>query len=97
MIKKFFGENLLLQNEAVVDLAKQQAAKIEDNYEDYAQELILEKQERKNEDIPPEIARELLQKMHKRHYTVFLDDKIPALDNMTPREAASAPQMRHSF
>jgi len=94
MIKKFFGENLQLQNEAVVDLAKQQAAKIEDNYEDYAQELILGKQEGKKEDIPPEIARELLQKMHKRHYTVFLDDKIPALDNMTPREAASDPQMR---
>ncbi len=94
MMKKLFGESLKLQNEAVVDLAKQHAAKIEDNYEDYAQGVILEKQGGKNEDIPPEIARELLQKMHKRHYTIFLDDKIPALDNMTPREAASDPQMR---
>ncbi|MFH0826645.1 MAG: hypothetical protein V1923_01970 [Candidatus Omnitrophota bacterium] len=94
MIKKFFGENLLLQNEAVVDLAKQQATRIEDNYEDYAQEVILEKQEGKKEDIPPEIARELLQKMHKRHYAIFLDDEIPALDNMTPRQASTDPRMR---
>jgi hypothetical protein len=94
MIKKFFGESLQLQNEAVVDLAKQHAAKIDDNYEDYAQEAVLEKQEDKEEDVPPEIARGLLQKMYKRHYTIFLNDKIPALDNMTPRQAASDPQMR---
>ncbi len=43
MIGKFFGENLLLQNEAVVDISKQRAARIEDNYEDYVQERILEK------------------------------------------------------
>lgn len=94
MIKKLFGESLQLQNEAVVDLAKQQAIRIEDNYEDYAQELILEKQEGKKENIPPEIARELLQRMHQRHYTIFLDDEIPALDNMTPRAAAADPRMR---
>jgi hypothetical protein len=94
MVKKLFGESLALEKELVVDLARQHAAKIEDNYEDYAQGVILEKQEGKKEDIPPEIARELLQKMHKRHYTIFLDDKIPALDNMTPRQAASDPQMR---
>ena len=94
MMEKFFGESLQLQNEAVVDLAKQQAAKIEDNYEGYVQERILEKEESSSKDIPPEIERELLQKMHKRHYTIFLDDKIPALDNMTPRAAAADPQMR---
>ncbi len=94
MVEKFFGDNLLLQNETMVDLAKQQAGKIEDNYEDYVQERILEKEKDSSEDIPPEIERELLQKMHKRHYTIFLDDKIPALDNMTPRAAAANLQMR---
>lgn len=94
MIGKFFGESLQLQSEAVVDLAKQEAARVEDSYEDYVQERILDKKKSSSEDIPPEIARELLQKMHKRHYTIFLDDKIPALDNMTPRKAAADPQMR---
>lgn len=94
MIGKFFGESLQLQNEAVVDLAKQEAARVEDSYEDYVQERILEKQDGSSEDIPPEIERELLQKMHKRHYTIFLDDKIPALDDMTPRVTAADPQMR---
>jgi hypothetical protein len=94
MVKKFFGESLILQNEAVVDLARQQAAKIEDNYEDYVQKQIAEKQESDSKDIPPEIERELLQKMHKRHYAIFIDDKIPALDDMTPRAAATDLQMR---
>lgn len=94
MVGKFFGDNLLLQNEAVVDLAKQEAARVEDSYEDYVQERILEKEKSSSEDIPLEIERELLQKMNKRHYTIFLDDKIPALDNMTPRAAAADPQMR---
>jgi len=94
MVKKFFGDNLILQNEAVVDLAKQQAAKIEDNYEDYVERRVLDKEEGSSENIPPEIERELIQKMHRRHYSVFLEDKIPALDNMTPRQAASSLQMR---
>lgn len=94
MVKKFFGDSLLLQNEIVVDLAKQQAAMIEDNYEDCAEGRILDKERNSSEDIPSEIERHLLQKMHKRHYTVFLDDKIPALDNMTPRQAASNPLLR---
>jgi hypothetical protein len=94
MVKKFFGNNLLLQNEVVVDLAKQQAAKIEDNYEDYVEERILEKQASSSEDIPPEIERKLLQEVHKRHYAVFLDEKIPALNDMTPRAAAADPRMR---
>ena len=94
MVEKFFGDNLQFQKEAVVDLAKQEAARIEDNYEDYVQGLISEKENGSREDIPPEIARELLQKAHKRHYTIFIDDKIPALDNMTPRAAAIDPQMR---
>jgi len=94
MVKKFFAENLLLQNEAVVDLAKQQAGKMEDDYESYAQEIISNKEENDPKEIPPEIERELMQKFYKRHYTIFLDDKIPALDEMTPRAAAVDPQMR---
>ncbi len=94
MVGKFFGDNLLLQNEAVVDMAKQQAERIEDSYEDYVQERILEKEKNISDGIPLEVERELMQKMHKRHYTVFLDDKIPALDNMTPRAAAADPKMR---
>ena len=94
MVKKFFAENLLLQNEAVVDLAKQQAGKMEDDYESYAQEITLNKERSGLKDIPPEVEGELMQKFYKRHYAIFLDDKIPALDNMTPRAAAADPQMR---
>ena len=94
MVGKFFGENLLLQNEVVVDLAKQQAGKMDDDYESYAQEIISNKEKSDPKKIPPEVERELMQKFYKRHYTIFLDDKIPALDEMTPRAAAADPQMR---
>jgi hypothetical protein len=94
MVKKFFADSLLLQNEAIVDLAKQQAGKMEDDYESYAQEIISNKEESAHEEIPPEAERELMQKFYKRHYAIFLDDKIPALDEMTPRAAAANPQMR---
>jgi len=94
MVRKFFGENLLLQNEVVVDLAKQQAGKMDDDYESYAQEIISNKEKSDPKEIPPEVERELMQKFYKRHYAIFLDDKIPALDEMTPRAAAADPQMR---
>ena len=42
-----------------------------------------------------EIQRELLrQKIMLRSYSEWLDEKVPALDNMTPREAAKEPGMR---
>ncbi|MBU4252284.1 MAG: hypothetical protein KJ647_04825 [Candidatus Omnitrophica bacterium] len=94
MVKKFFGENLLLQNEVVVDLAKQQAGKMEIDYKGYAREIISNKEKSDTKGIPPEVERELMQKFYKRHYTIFLEDKIPALDEMTPRAAAVDPQMR---
>jgi len=70
------------------------AGKMEDDYESYAQEIISNKERSGPKDIPPEVERELMQKFYKRHYTIFLDDKIPALDNMTPRSAAADPRMR---
>jgi hypothetical protein len=94
MLGKFFGDNLLLQREAVVDLAKQEALRMDENYEDYAKERTLERDKSNSENIPPEILRELIQKAYKRHYAVFLNDKMPALNGMTPREAAENLQTR---
>ena len=45
-------------------------------------------------EIPPEVNREIMQQFHRRHYEKFLDDGIPMLDNMTPRQAAASPEMR---
>jgi len=37
---------------------------------------------------------EMMQEAYRSHYKKFLRDKIPALDHMTPREAAKRPEMR---
>ena len=43
---------------------------------------------------PPEVEQELIEQFYKHHYTTFLDDKIPALDGLTPREAAKRDDYR---
>ena len=35
-----------------------------------------------------------MQQFHRRHYEKFLDDDIPMLDGLTPRQAAVSPEMR---
>lgn len=44
--------------------------------------------------IPAEVQRSLLRDFHDKHYRQFLDDSIPALEGMTPRQAAKDGQMR---
>ncbi len=44
--------------------------------------------------IPAEVQRTLLRDFHNKHYRQFLDDSIPALKGMTPREAAKDEHMR---
>jgi hypothetical protein len=44
--------------------------------------------------IPAEVQRNLLRDFHEKHYRRFLDDSIPALKGMTPRQAAKDEAMR---
>jgi hypothetical protein len=44
--------------------------------------------------IPAEVQRNLLRTFHDKHYRQFLDDSIPALKGMTPRQAAKDETMR---
>ncbi len=44
--------------------------------------------------IPPEIREELTLDHYARHYRKWLDEKIPALDEHTPREAAKDPALK---
>jgi len=45
-------------------------------------------------DIPPATQRRMIKDMFDSHYRQFLDDKIPALNGLTPREAAVRPETR---
>ena len=83
---KYFKHLIVLKTEVIVDLAKQIAGddeRITDNHP------LKEKEE-----IPHEVKAEIMQKFNKNYYTKFLDDHVPALNGITPREAARDKKMR---
>jgi len=41
-----------------------------------------------------EVEQQVMEQFYRDHYTKFLDDSIPALNGMNPREAAKNPVMR---
>lgn len=45
-------------------------------------------------ELPPEVVREVVQKQMDEHYHAWLDDSIPALDGWTPRRAVREPKLR---
>lgn len=93
MVSKYFKGQVSLQNELVVDMAKQIAGRI-DGEGELRNKPSLEKPAREPKALPIEIERKIIKDFHKRHYEKFIDEQIPALDNMTPREAAKDPKMR---
>ena len=46
---------------------------------------------RTGQEVPPEMAQAVLQDFYEKHYRDWVDHSLPALDGLTPREAASRP------
>ncbi len=44
--------------------------------------------------LPPDVEAELLHKYYEEHYRAWVDQPVPALDNLTPRNAAGDPRRR---
>lgn len=93
IFKKYFNKAIALQKEMVVDLAKKLAGKIE-NDDEFPGISLAEAPETRSDPIPAEVERKLLQDFYKTRYENFMDEQIPALNNMTPRQAAKDPRMR---
>lgn len=53
-----------------------------------------ERGEEPRSEIPPELERKLLKRHFTEYYTRWVDMAVPALDNLTPREAARNPLYR---
>lgn len=87
MMATGFGDHVEFTKEAVTDITKQMWGEDEDG------PLVRDEAPAKP-DIDPEILNEVVVKFFKKHYEEFLVDQIPALDGMTPREAAADPAMR---
>jgi len=89
LVKRYFGRQVKLRDEKRVDLVDQVlSGEHEDTPESQPEPP------RRESEIPQEAKREIMQQFHRRHYEKFLDDGIPMLEGMTPRQAASSPEMR---
>ena len=88
MADEYFGNMIKLEKEAVRDLAKEIDIDRNDK-PDYEDDI-----ESGEENIPPEIYEQIMRKFMDEHYHSFIDDTIPKLDGLTPREASNIPEMR---
>ena len=92
MIEKYFGNLVEFLKEEIIDHNIIMEEKME-------QEEAIEEQGVKvdEEDIPRKVEQEVMERFYKHHYMTFLDDKIPALDGLTPREAARRDDCREKL
>ena len=87
-VPRLFGKALQFATERVEDLTPLFEERLND-------EVLL------SSDAPPVPAqgpsaeqKQILLRMHETHYRKFLDDRVPLLDDHTPREAARDPALR---
>lgn len=90
MIQRYFGKRVKLVDEEISEIA----GKIADMYEDEDRSREQEPRDLSSEAIPPEVRAELSKKFCGEYYARFLDDPVPALGGMTPREASGRPDAR---
>ena len=86
MLAEFFGERLEFEKEFVADLAKQVGAGERRGHQ-------AESSLPTGLATSPEEA-DLLRSLIRSNYEKFLREPVPALDGLTPREAAARPKMR---
>lgn len=91
MAGRYFGSRIRLKLESVVDLAKQVADREREEPEEDEDEY---SKPDSSETVPLEFRQAVMEQFFREHYTKFLDDSIPALRGMSPREAAKDPAMR---
>jgi len=91
MIERHFGDLVSLRDETVVDLWKRVAERRRATGSRQTEDRPADD---RGSRVPIEVERELVGRMYQDHYTEFLNDPVPALEGMTPREAARDPAMR---
>jgi hypothetical protein len=86
LLAKYFGKDLVFLKEEIVNLAQQAF--------EHSQDPTRERRQPPKSTVPPEVEKQLIEQFHRRHYEKFLDDTVPMLNGLTPREAAGDPRMR---
>ena len=89
MLVKYFRDKIMFRKERIIDLARQIAENDLDG---------IKRSERQppppQKEIPPEVEAELMKNFYRDRYTKFPDEEVPALNGLTPRQAAADPESR---
>jgi len=91
MIERYFGGLVRQVDEKVTEMARQIARGWD---EEGNRPGGRRDDDLAGESIPPAVRAELTEKFYADYYAKFIDDPIPALDGMTPREASRDPGAR---
>ena len=93
MLKKYFGDMLSSRGTTVEDLGEKVLERLAHPREDRIESA--------DDNFEARIPRDELNKAHQAHsdqmYRKFLDDRIPMLGDVTPREASKRPEMREQL
>ena len=89
MLTKYFRNKINFQRERIIDLARQIAEKDINGPERSERQPSPSQKE-----IPPEVEAELLKNFYRDKYIKFPDEEVPALNGLTPRQAAADPDSR---
>lgn len=90
MVKRYFGHRVKFSHEKIEDFSDQIGEQSETREEGRRPSTPLEEKD----EVPIEIQQAVLEQYYRNHYTNFLEDNIPALGGLTPREAARDPEKR---
>lgn len=85
MARNFFGDLITLQKKAERDLAQEMAA---DDFKPAP------RKEKSENEIPAEVKEKILRSYMEKHYRKFIDEQVPKLNGMSPRQASRKPEMR---
>jgi len=88
LLAKYFGDKITFRKERIIDLARQIA---EEELDETGRS---EQPPPSPGEIPPEVEKELMINFYRDRYTKFPDEEVPALNGLTPRQAADDPESR---
>lgn len=97
MIDKYFGERICFRSENVENLARKITDKMDKRKEEIVEvepddDMIQEEDDESS--IPSDVQAQVLESFYERHYHKMMNDRIPMLNGLTPRQASKRSEMR---
>ncbi|MDA0323927.1 MAG: hypothetical protein O2923_14595 [Verrucomicrobia bacterium] len=92
LVTRYFGSHVKLTGEESTDLAEQLLDRDGTESEDAPSASTPDGPP--HPELPHDDMQELMKQVLRNHYQKFMDEPVPMIDNLTPRQAAADPEMR---